>query len=145
MDHDEEIYEQFGVLDEKIASTKFTDDAREVSFVENTLIVPCSELSNFLIFRYTRSYGDYFDAKSHVRSLIVKVYYEKGDCDNTWVFRGQVLELRKLLDCPRLQKLELLLCGPGGLAADPHIIPMTMEIMDIGVGLWKRLGRGMKT
>ena len=145
INHDKKIYETFGVLDGKNGHTSFADEAREVFFAENTFIVPCSELPDFLLCQYTRSFGSSFEANLYVRSLIVTIHYEAGDREVFWLFGNEVPELRRLLDCPHLQKLELSICAPGGPAAEFETTQKIVDIMDVCVELWKKLGRGMKT
>ena len=144
MDHDKQIRETVGVLDGSKRLRKFTDEAREVYLAENMFILPCWELPNFLGCRYMDSYDIDLDATPFVRSLCVTIYYEVGERDVVWFF-NQSPDLRRLLECPHLQNLELSICGPGGPAADSETMRKVMKIMDVCVQLWKKLGWGMKT
>lgn len=144
MYHYRQIHETFGVLDGKDWPTTYTNEAREVFVAENTFIVPCSELADFLAFQYTDNYGTSFDPKLFVRSLVVEIHYDVCD-DASWLFEYQVPGLRRLLDCPCLQEMELSIRGPGGRAAKSETTQMIMNIMNVCVELWKKLGRGMKT
>ena len=144
MYHYRQIRKTFGVLDGDNWPKKFTNEAREMFVAENTFIVPCSELPDFLDFQYTDNYGTSFDPKLFVRNLMVQMHHDPWN-NASWLFKYQAPGLRRLLDCPSLQKLELSIRGPGGQGVKSETTRMIMNNMDVCMKLWKKLGRGMRT
>ncbi|KAL8793108.1 MAG: hypothetical protein Q9195_004314 [Heterodermia aff. obscurata] len=166
---DKEIRQTFGVLDGDLGPIKFTDEAREVFYANNTFIVPLKALFEFLDFgdaawnqkdfsRKLRADGSiehdeeyyylcnmirgYFKPHACIRQLIVQIDF------GSWVFkhrRSPREQLNKLFACSKLQDLQFLISGADGECIEYETSKRIIEIWDVIEDLYKKFGVVLKS
>ncbi|KAG7002312.1 hypothetical protein G7Y79_00027g060040 [Physcia stellaris] len=83
---------------------------------------------------------------SYIRKIAVQLPLELGECGFVWTDRNRdpSQQLRELLNCPKLQEVELLIQGPERIGLGHEVARMIVEIWDVIEALYKRFGDGLK-